>query len=151
MKPRHLRLAGWLTVLALLGLATALVLRSFEQNLVFFFTPTQLANGEAPAAQRLRLGGMVVKGSLQREGSNVHFDVTDGKRQVAVRYVGLLPDLFQEGKGVVAQGKFGDGRFVADEVLAKHDENYMPPEAAQAIDKAHKDRGMSLPTLSNAK
>jgi cytochrome c-type biogenesis protein CcmE len=122
-----------------LALATALVLRAFEKNLVFFFTPSQVAANEAPLGKTFRIGGMVVMGSVKRDGVDVSFEVTDTAKSIPVLYRGPLPDLFREGKGVVAQGSLGvDGVFRAREVLAKHDENYMPPEAAHALDKAQK-------------
>ena len=109
----------------------------FRSNLVFFFTPTQVSQGEAPKGRTFRAGGMVKENSLVRDGNTVRFVITDTLQEVPVVYVGLLPDLFKEGKGVVAQGKLGDdGIFVASEVLAKHDENYMPPEAKHAMDQA---------------
>jgi cytochrome c-type biogenesis protein CcmE len=141
MKPRHKRGALILGGLALLGVAAALVLTAFQQNLVFFFTPTQVAANEAPVGKAFRIGGMVEEGSLKRgnDGLTVQFKVTDTARAIPVKYTGILPDLFKEGKGVVAQGRLGpDGVFVATEVLAKHDENYMPPEAQHAVDQAHK-------------
>jgi cytochrome c-type biogenesis protein CcmE len=117
------------------------VLNAFQSNLVFFFTPTQVAAGEAPKEGHFRVGGLVKAGSIQRDGMAVAFVVTDTQREVPVRYVGLLPDLFKEGKGVVAQGRLDAGQlFVASEVLAKHDENYMPPEAQHALDEAAKAR-----------
>jgi len=120
-----------------LGVAAALVLAAFEKNLVFFFTPSQVAAHEAPQGRSFRIGGMVVPGSLRREGVNVEFTVTDTAKSMRVTYRGQLPDLFREGKGVVAQGQLGaDGMFRASEVLAKHDENYMPPEAADAVKRA---------------
>ncbi len=120
-----------------LGIATALVLMAFERNLVFFFTPSQVAANEAPLGKTFRIGGMVVEGSVKRDGVDVSFTVTDTAKTIAVVYRGPLPDLFREGKGVVAQGSLGaDGVFRAREVLAKHDENYMPPEAAHALEKA---------------
>jgi cytochrome c-type biogenesis protein CcmE len=120
-----------------LGVAAALVLAAFQKNLVFFFTPSQVAANEAPQGRTFRIGGMVVPGSLKREGVNVEFTVTDTAKSMRVTYRGQLPDLFREGKGVVAQGRLGaDGMFRANEVLAKHDENYMPPEAADAVKKA---------------
>jgi cytochrome c-type biogenesis protein CcmE len=122
-----------------LGIATALVLMAFEKNLVFFFTPSQVAANEAPQGKTFRIGGMVVEGSVKRLGVDVHFTVTDTAKNIPVVYSGALPDLFREGKGVVAQGQLGaDGVFRAREVLAKHDENYMPPEAAHAVQKAQK-------------
>ncbi|KQV94921.1 cytochrome c maturation protein CcmE [Pelomonas sp. Root1237] len=137
MKPRHIRLLGLLAMLALLAMAGGLVLKAFRQNLVFFVTPSEIVRGEAPAGTRFRLGGMVAPGSVQRGADGLmSFTVTDGARDVAVSYRGPLPDLFREGKGVVAQGKLAGLGFVADEVLAKHDESYMPPEAAAALKQA---------------
>jgi len=139
VKPRHKRLAAIALGLAALGIATALVLSAFEKNLVFFFTPTQVAANEAPQGRTFRIGGMVQTGSVKREGIEVRFVVTDTAKSIPVVYSGALPDLFREGKGVVAQGQLGaDGVFRAREVLAKHDENYMPPEAAHAVEKAQK-------------
>jgi cytochrome c-type biogenesis protein CcmE len=139
MKPRHKRLAAIALGLGALGIATALVLTAFEKNLVFFFTPSQVAANEAPQGRLFRIGGMVLVGSVQREGVEVRFVVTDTAKSIPVVYRGALPDLFREGKGVVAQGTLGaDGVFQAREVLAKHDENYMPPEAAHAVEKAQK-------------
>ena len=129
-----------LSVVAL-GVATALVLAAFNRNLVFFFTPSQVAAHEAPLGHTFRIGGMVVPGSVKREGVAVRFVVTDTAKTIPVVYRGQLPDLFREGKGVVAQGELGpDGVFSAREVLAKHDENYMPPEAQHAIDRAAVER-----------
>ena len=139
MKPRHKRLLAIVGGLAALGAATALVLTAFQDNLVFFFTPSQVAAREAPQGRLFRIGGMVEKGSVKRDGVEVRFVVTDTARTIPVVYRGPLPDLFREGKGVVAQGTLGpDGVFTAREVLAKHDENYMPPEAAHAVEKAQK-------------
>ena len=139
MKPRHKRLAAIAVGLVALGIVTALVLTAFEKNLVFFFTPSQVAANEAPQGRTFRIGGMVEKGSVKREGVEVRFVVTDTAKTIPVVYRGALPDLFREGKGVVAQGQLGaDGVFHAREVLAKHDENYMPPEAAHAVEKAQK-------------
>ena len=139
MKPRHKRLLAIAGALAALGIAAALVLTAFQENLVFFFTPSQVAAKEAPVGRTFRIGGMVEKGSVKREGVEVRFVVTDTARSIPVVYKGALPDLFREGKGVVAQGQLGaDGTFHAREVLAKHDENYMPPEAAHAVEKAQK-------------
>lgn len=139
MKPRHKRFVFIGLGLLALGVATVLVLNAFQSNLVFFFTPTQVASGEVPQGQSFRIGGMIEDGSLVRDsdGLTVHFVVTDTAKRVPVTYRGILPDLFKEGKGAVAQGQLGaDGTFVASEVLAKHDENYMPPEAAEALAKA---------------
>jgi cytochrome c-type biogenesis protein CcmE len=140
VKTRHKRLLLILAGLVILGAVAALVLNAFRSNLVFFFSPTQVAAGEAPKGKAFRIGGMVKEGSIRREadGVTLSFVVTDTEQDIAVRYQGILPDLFKEGKGAVAQGKIGDdGVFVASEVLAKHDENYMPPEAAQAVGEAH--------------
>ncbi|MDH4084168.1 MAG: cytochrome c maturation protein CcmE [Nitrospira sp.] len=139
MKPRHKRFVFIGLGLLTLGVATVLVLNAFQSNLVFFFTPTQVASGEVPQGKSFRIGGMVEDGSLIREsdGLTVRFYVTDTAKSVPVTYKGILPDLFKEGKGAVAQGQLGaDGTFIASEVLAKHDENYMPPEAAEALAKA---------------
>ncbi|MGZ3158345.1 MAG: cytochrome c maturation protein CcmE [Burkholderiaceae bacterium] len=138
MKPRHKRFALIAVGLITLAVAAWLVLSAFKKNLVFFFTPTQILAGEAPHGRSFRIGGMVEAGSLKRQadGVTVGFRVTDTAKTVNVTYRGILPDLFKEGKGVVAQGKLGtDGVFIADEVLAKHDENYMPPDAAYAVKK----------------
>jgi len=139
VKPRHKRFAVIGLGLLVVGVATVLILNAFQSNLVFFFTPSQVANGEVPQGRSFRIGGMVEDGSLVREndGLTVRFIVTDTAKRVPVTYKGILPDLFKEGKGAVAQGKLdADGTFVASEVLAKHDENYMPPEAAEALAKA---------------
>ena len=139
MTPRKKRFVFIGLGLIALAVASALVLNAFQSNLVFFYTPTQAANGDVPQGRSFRIGGMVEGGSLTREGDGltVHFVVTDMAKRVPVTFKGILPDLFKEGKGCVAQGKVGaDGVFYADQVLAKHDENYMPPEAGQAIDAA---------------
>jgi cytochrome c-type biogenesis protein CcmE len=139
LKPRTRRGLWIVGGVAALGVAVGLVLNAFQSNLVFFYTPTQVAAKEAPQDRLFRLGGLVEAGSVAREkdGLTVHFKVTDTARTIPVVYTGILPDLFREGKGVVAQGKIGaDGTFQAREVLAKHDENYMPPEAAHALEKA---------------
>ena len=138
MKPRHQRLALVLGGLAAAGAVVALVLNAFESNLVFFYSPSQVAAQEAPKARTFRVGGLVQEGSVARSGTQVSFVITDTAHAVPVRYEGILPDLFKEGKGVVAQGQLQGGTFVAREVLAKHDENYMPPEAAEALEKAKK-------------
>jgi cytochrome c-type biogenesis protein CcmE len=139
MKPRHRRLAMVAGGIAALGIAAALVFSALERNLVFFFTPSQVAAKEAPVERTFRIGGLVETGSVQRQGDGrtVHFVVTDTAQRIPVVFQGLLPDLFREGKGVVTQGKLdGSGIFHATEVLAKHDENYMPVEAAHAIKNA---------------
>jgi cytochrome c-type biogenesis protein CcmE len=136
LKPRYKRLAIAAGVLAAVGVAVALVLNAFQSNLVFFYSPSQIAANEAPMNRTFRLGGLVEAGSVKRDGVKVNFVVTDTAMTVPVAFEGILPDLFKEGKGVVAQGQLRDGVFVAREVLAKHDENYMPPEAAEALKKA---------------
>ena len=141
MKPRHKKLAIIAGGVAGLGLVAALVLNAFQSNLVFFFSPSQVMAGEAPQGRNFRLGGMVQAGSVKRlpDGLTVEFVVTDTAKDIPVTYKGILPDLFKEGKGVVTEGKLGpDGVFRAEQVLAKHDENYMPPEAAHAIEQAQK-------------
>lgn len=141
MKPRHKKLSIIIASIAALGFSAALVLDAFQSNLVFFFSPTQVVANEAPQGKSFRIGGLVEKGSVKRQsnGVTVNFVVTDTAKVIPVVYTGILPDLFKEGKGVVAQGKLSsDGIFHADEVLAKHDENYMPPEAAAALEQASK-------------
>ncbi|MGZ8229840.1 MAG: cytochrome c maturation protein CcmE [Burkholderiales bacterium] len=150
MKPRHKRGLMIVGGLAALGIAAALVLSAFQQNLVFFFTPTQVAEKEAPQGRTFRVGGMVEPGSVKRQadGVTVQFVVTDTAKGIPVVYRGQLPDLFREGKGVVTQGRLGpDGIFQASEVLAKHDENYTPPEAADAVKKAHETTRKTQQTL----
>jgi cytochrome c-type biogenesis protein CcmE len=150
MKPRHKRAAMIVGGLAALSIAAMLVLSAFRQNLVFFFTPTQVAANEAPQGRTFRVGGMVEKGSVQRQpdGVTVRFVVTDTAKSIPVVYRGALPDLFREGKGVVTQGRLGpDGAFQASEVLAKHDENYMPPEAAHAVKQAQAAAAKAQQTL----
>ena len=139
MKARHRRFLWIGAGVAVLGVAAALVLNAFQSNLVFFFTPSQIAANEVPKGRAFRVGGLVVDKSLARasDGLTIRFEVTDTAATVPVEYKGILPDLFKEGKGVVAQGQIGpDGVFHASEVLAKHDENYMPPAAADAVNKA---------------
>jgi cytochrome c-type biogenesis protein CcmE len=148
MKPRQRRFLWIGAGVAALGVAAALVLNAFQSNLVFFFTPTQVVAREAPQGRPFRIGGLVEAGSLKRstDSLTVTFSVTDTAKTIPVVYTGLLPDLFKEGKGVVAQGLLqSDGTFKATEVLAKHDENYMPPEAKAALDQAHK--GTTMPSL----
>lgn len=143
MKRRHKRIAIILAGVASIGIAAALVLSAFQKNLVFFFSPSEIAADEAPKGRVFRVGGLVEKGTVVRDtdGLTVRFKITDTAKTIPVVYKGILPDLFKEGKGCVAQGKVGsDGVFYADQVLAKHDENYMPPEAGQAIDKVKKAR-----------
>ncbi len=148
MKPRHKKMIFIVGGLAVIGVVTALVVNAFRNNLVFFFTPSQIAAHEAPLGRSFRVGGLVTTGSLERgkDGLSVRFVVTDMAQSVPVVYSGILPDLFKEGKGVVAQGHMeANGVFRADEVLAKHDENYMPPEAAHALEQA---RSQSTPTMN---
>jgi len=150
VKPRHKRIAMVAGGLAALAAAAALILTAFQQNLVFFFTPSQVAANEAPQGRTFRIGGLVETGSVKRQpdGVTVRFVVTDTAKSIPVFYRGVLPDLFREGKGVVAQGRIGaDGLFQASEVLAKHDENYMPPEAADAVKRAHETANKTAQTL----
>lgn len=152
MKRRHKRIAFIFVGLAGLGLAAYLVASAFRNNLVFFFSPTQVAAKEAPIDRTFRIGGLVQEGTLQRDndGLTVRFTVTDTAANVPVVYKGILPDLFKEGRGCVAQGKIGsDGVFRAEQVLAKHDENYMPPEAGEAIDKAKHAREAARSAVPN--
>jgi cytochrome c-type biogenesis protein CcmE len=149
MKPRHRRFAWIGAGIVVLGIATAFVLNAFQSNLVFFFTPSQVAQDEAPKGRPFRIGGLVESGSLKRSADSltVTFRVTDTAKTIPVVYTGILPDLFREGKGVVAQGTLAaDGTFRASEVLAKHDENYMPPEAKAALEQAH-NKGMAMKSL----
>ena len=152
MKRRHKRIAFIFVGLVGLGVAAYLVANAFRNNLVFFFSPTQVAAKEAPINRTFRIGGLVQEGTLKREsdGLTVRFIVTDTAANVPVVYKGILPDLFKEGRGCVAQGKIGpDGVFQAEQVLAKHDENYMPPEAGQAIDKAKYAREAAKSVVDN--
>ena len=148
MKPRHKRLSVVAGIVVAVGAAATLVLNAFQSNLVFFYSPSQVAAKEAPEARTFRLGGMVREGTLKRDGIRADFVVTDTAREIPVRFEGILPDLFKEGKGVVAQGQLKDGVFYAREVLAKHDENYMPPEAADALKKAQQGNPKLAETMS---
>jgi cytochrome c-type biogenesis protein CcmE len=142
MKPRHKRLAIIGGIVCAVGVAVGLVLNAFQSNLVFFYSPSQIVAKEAPVSRTFRLGGLVKEGSVKRDGTVVQFAVTDTAQTIPVQYQGILPDLFKEGKGVVAQGQLrDDGTFVAREVLAKHDENYMPPEAGEALKRAQQSGG----------
>ncbi|MDO4232226.1 MAG: cytochrome c maturation protein CcmE [Lautropia sp.] len=137
MTPRQKRFAWIASGIATVAAVIGLLLYALNSNIVFFYTPTQVAAGEAPSGRAFRIGGLVEPGSVKREGTRVQFRITDGDHIIEARYVGTLPDLFREGKGVVAQGmRNAQGLFEASEVLAKHDENYMPPEAAEALEKA---------------
>jgi len=152
MKRRHKRIGMIIVGLAGLGIAAYLVANAFRNNLVFFFSPTQVVAKEAPVNRTFRIGGLVENGTVKREsdGLTVRFTVTDTAASVPVVYKGILPDLFKEGRGCVAQGRIGtDGVFQADEVLAKHDENYMPPEAGQAIDAAKHEREAARTVVPN--
>ncbi len=139
MKPRQKRIALIVGGLAALGIASAFVLNALDSNIAFFVTPSEIAAGKAPQGKAFRVGGMVKEGSLARDNLTVSFVITDTAQDVKVSYTGILPDLFKEGKGAVAQGRINpDGSFSATEVLAKHDENYMPPEAQHAVDQAQR-------------
>ena len=138
---RKKRLAVIGLILGGVAVAAALMLNAFQQNLLFFYTPTQLLEEQLPQDRNIRLGGLVAAGSVVRQpdGLTVEFDITDNQNSLRVRYTGILPDLFREGQGIVALGRMGEGGvFVAEEVLAKHDENYMPPDVAEALEEAHK-------------
>ena len=148
MTPRRRRMVAMTSGLVCLAAATALVLTAFEQNMLYFYTPTQIAAGEAPEGRRLRVGGLVERGSVRRTPGSleVRFGVTDLDRTITVAYAGVLPDLFREGQGVVAHGSLGaGGLFEADEVLARHDENYMPPEVAEMLEERGHPADASLP------
>ena len=136
MKPRYKKLILIVTGVSIFTVSGLLVLNAFRNNLVFFFSPSEILEGKAPTSGTFRVGGLVEKGSVKKSanGLKVDFTVTDLQKSMSIHYEGILPDLFMEGKGVVAQGRFGDGqRFIADQVLAKHDENYMPPEVAKSL------------------
>lgn len=144
MKARQKRLLAVVLVLIGMGIAALLILTAFEKNLMYFYTPSEVANGEVPTNRKFRIGGMVVDGSVRRNEDDlaVRFDLTDTAHVVTVEYEGILPDLFREGQGIVANGIVAEnGHFVAAEVLAKHDENYMPPEVAEALEKAQPEAG----------
>jgi cytochrome c-type biogenesis protein CcmE len=139
VKPRHKRIALITGGLAAISLAAVLALQALDSNIAFFVTPSEIADGKAPQDKIFRVGGYVKEGSMRRDNLTVHFIITDTAKDVSVTYTGILPDLFQEGKGAVAQGRITpQGVFAASEVLAKHDENYMPPEAQHAVDQAQK-------------
>jgi cytochrome c-type biogenesis protein CcmE len=136
MTPRRKRMIAVAAIVIGVGAATAVALQAFQENIMYFYSPSQVTAGEAPAERSFRLGGLVTSGSLQRTPGSIeiNFTVTDNAETIPVKYSGLLPDLFREGQGVIAHGKLGgDGVFMADEVLAKHDENYMPPEVADTL------------------
>lgn len=139
MKPRHKRAALIIGGLAAIGVAATLVLNALDSNIALYVTPSEVAAGKTPQGKAFRIGGMVKEGSIRRDNLTVNFVITDTAKDIPVAYTGILPDLFKEGKGVVAEGKLGkDGVFSSTQVLAKHDENYMPPEAAHALEQAQK-------------
>ena len=139
MKPRYKRAAIIVGALIAIGVAAVLILNALNSNIALYVTPSEVAAGKSPAGQVFRIGGMVKDGSVKRDGLTVHFVITDMVKDIPVAYTGILPDLFKEGKGAVIQGRLNpDGQFVASEVLAKHDENYMPPEAKHALEQAQK-------------
>ncbi len=151
MKPRHRRLLFAALGLLAVGAIIALVMNAFRSNLVFFYTPSQVAAHEAPQGRSFRIGGLVQEGSVTREGLRVHFVISDGNQQVPVSFDGALPDLFKEGKGVVAQGQLQGTQFMAREVLAKHDENYMPPEAADALQRSQQARERAAQSMKEGR
>ena len=139
MKPRYKRALFIIAALAVIGVAGVLILNALNSNIALYVTPSEVAAGKAPRDQAFRIGGMVKDGSLKRDGLTVHFVITDLVKDIPVAYTGILPDLFKEGKGAVVQGRINaNGEFIASEVLAKHDENYMPPEAKHALEQAQK-------------
>jgi cytochrome c-type biogenesis protein CcmE len=152
MTPRQKRMATVAAIIAGVGIAAAFALQAFNKNLLYYYSPTQISAGEAPSSRSFRVGGLVENGSVKREPGSleVRFMLTDFNKEIGVSYTGVLPDLFREGQGVIARGKLGnDGRFVAEEVLAKHDENYMPPEVKQSL-KPHLDAAGAAPTTAAA-
>jgi cytochrome c-type biogenesis protein CcmE len=150
VKPRHKRALIIIAALAVIGVAALLILNALNSNIALYVTPSEVAAGKAPQGQAFRIGGMVKEGSVKRDGLTVHFVITDLVKDIPVAYTGILPDLFKEGKGAVIQGRLNaNGEFVASEVLAKHDENYMPPEAKSALDQAKKPPSSAAKTLLN--
>jgi cytochrome c-type biogenesis protein CcmE len=146
MTPRKKRMVTVAAILAGVGIATAFALQAFQKNLLYYYSPTQIQAGEAPDSRSIRVGGLVENGSFQRASGSLeaHFVLTDFQNTVRVSYTGVLPDLFREGQGIIARGKMtSDGTFVAEEVLAKHDENYMPPEVADSL-KPHGDAAKAM-------
>ena len=147
MTPRQKRMVGVVAIVAGVGIATAFALKAFNQNMLYFYNPTQVAAGEAPTGRSIRVGGLVQNNSIQRTPGSmqVRFSITDFEKEIPVTYTGILPDLFKEGQGTIVRGKFDDnGLFVAEEVLAKHDENYMPPEVKDSL-KGHMDAANNMP------
>ena len=152
MTPRQKRLVAVVAIIAGVGIATAFALQAFNKNLLYYYSPTQISAGEAPSSRSFRVGGLVENGSVKRAPGSleVHFTLTDYNKEIGVSYTGVLPDLFREGQGIIARGKLGDGgQFVAEEVLAKHDENYMPPEVKQSL-KPHMDAAGAAQTAAAA-
>ena len=146
MTPRQKRMVTVVAILAGVGIATTFALKAFNQNMLYYYNPTQVAAGEAPTNKSIRVGGLVQNNSIKREPGSleVSFSITDFQKEVPVSYTGVLPDLFREGQGTIVRGKFDNGRFVAEEVLAKHDENYMPPEVKDSL-KPHMDAANNMP------
>ncbi|HET7203896.1 MAG TPA: cytochrome c maturation protein CcmE [Steroidobacteraceae bacterium] len=146
MTPRQKRMVTVVAILAGVGIATTFALKAFNQNLLYYYSPTQISAGEAPTTRTFRVGGLVQNNSVKREAGSleVTFVLTDFQKEVPVSYTGILPDLFREGQGIIARGKLDNGRFVAEEVLAKHDENYMPPEVKESL-KPHMDAANNMP------
>jgi len=139
VKPRHKRAVIIVGALIAIGIAAVLILNALNSNIALYVTPSEVAAGKSPAGQVFRIGGMVKDGSVKRDGLTVNFVITDMVKDIPVAYTGILPDLFKEGKGAVIQGRLNsNGQFIASEVLAKHDENYMPPEAKHALEQAQK-------------
>src|SRR5512145_1325338 len=152
MTPRQKRMVGGIAIVAGIGIATAFALKAFNQNMLYFYNPTQVAAGEAPTGRSIRVGGLVQSNSIQRAPGSmeVSFSITDFEKEVPVKYTGILPDLFREGQGTIVRGKFDDnGVFMAEEVLAKHDENYMPPEVKDSL-KGHMDAANNMPANAAA-
>lgn len=142
MKPRHKRALLIVAAIAVIGVAALLILNALNSNIALYVTPSEVAAGKSPQGQAFRIGGMVKDDSVKRDGLTVHFVITDLVKDIPVSYTGILPDLFKEGKGAVIQGRLdANGQFIASEVLAKHDENYMPPEAQHALEQARKNGG----------
>ena len=146
MTPRQKRMVTVAAILAGVGIATTFALKAFNQNLLYYYSPTQISAGEAPTARTFRVGGLVQNNSVTRQPGSleVTFVLTDFQKEIPVSYTGILPDLFREGQGIIARGKLDNGRFVAEEVLAKHDENYMPPEVKESL-KPHMDAANNMP------
>ena len=152
MTPRRKRMVAVAAILAGVGVATYFALQAFNQNLLYYYSPTQVSAGEAPAHRTFRVGGLVQNHSVHRAPGSmeVTFVVTDLRKEIPVSYTGVLPDLFREGQGIIARGKLDGHRFVAEEVLAKHDENYMPPEVKDSLEKAHMDAQNNAPSNNAA-